>query len=1078
MDDTKTLNPSLGGSPGDLWKKVLDEVQSDAAARRSKAAARSVAGDKRGGLEVDLLKRILTAIETRRESDPRIKILEQRTEQVLAAVASVPRADTSPQLAALQQQVRDLTQRVAELAAREDQKQPDPAMIDALDKVRAEMRGIPKPADPAPKLGEIAQAVAAAAAASQQSQQELLQQITQHIAAIPRPADLSPQLQALEAAVAASSAARHDAILSQIEAAVQRQPDAAPQPIDHTAELNAILVAVSSMPTVDPDGLANRIVEAIERIKPVDPSDLLNQLRADVQALPRPVDATAKLDALLHVVRASPVTEQLQQLQAAIAALPTPIDATAKLDAIVAAIETSPVGAQIEELRSEIAAIPRPVDVSAKLDVILASLSSVAVAPVTEQVQQLRSEIAALPKPVDASAKLDALLETVRALPTLDATALMGQLRAEIQASPRPADPGAKLDELLALARKPIDDGRDEVLLQILESVQKPEPVYHERFDTLLVKLDALAAKPVSDSVTPAMIERVNASLAALPDAAGIAEQVRTALAGLPRPVDVAPQLASILSAVTELTARPHSPAVDVDAAVQRAVAEALKGQAQVLEQVRAELASLREGVRQEMTSQTAGLRNELASHTNEVISQVRAQSQSLREDVSRSASRLREEMHTTGPAAKAAAAVANDDALKSVVAKLRGNPVLVRQEELLQRLAAASRANPAHNPDITRQMLTELPRLAEWDAATTRAVEEQVASFGEDQFADGGGPSPTWAGSGGSGGGYSWMARTPPKSKAVPIAIGVAALVALGVVLFLVINALSGPPASANGSPAKPGDRAATNDAGGKTEGPKPGTDLARNAIASAPGAPSTPAAPVTPVTTATKDAPATENKAPFELFPKSPVKADAAAAPATIINELRNIADGVADKSRIHDIPQARQIVFLVHNNTVSATTLAASVAEVKRLLAKVGPGQKFTVVFSEGKRFVEAPPHGLREGGDKEKAAMAAWIDANIRPAERPAANPLVAMDLAFSYAPDLLWIVSDGLAGEGAGQVPPKEIMARAAELNPKGQTRIAATQVGPADAAGTLKALAQQHGGIYGETDGPAAPQGK
>ena len=72
--------------------------------------------------------------------------------------------------------------------------------------------------------------------------------------------------------------------------------------------------------------------------------------------------------------------------------------------------------------------------------------------------------------------------------------------------------------------------------------------------------------------------------------------------------------------------------------------------------------------------------------------------------------------------------------------------------------------------------------------------------------------------------------------------------------------------------------------------------------------------------------------------------------------------------------------------------------------------------------------------------------------------------------------LLYVLDNYGIFDAPGQVKPAELIERIGTLNPTGATRIAATQVGPADAGHTLKTLAEKYGGAYAEVGDGASAQ--
>lgn len=1093
MNSPTSGNPGAAGSTGDLWKKVLDEVQTEAAARRNKVAAKAASAPPRTGAELDLLKRILTVVEAK-AAPTVVQAPPDRSAEILAQF--LPKYE-----ALLRDQLREQLPSAA----------PSTDLSPLLEQIIASIKAQPR-VESKDIIKPIVEAIERQqpAAPFEELREDLSKRITQAIESTPKPVDVSPQLQ-------------------------------------------AILEAIRNQPALDPSTITTPLLAAISQQQPVDVQGPLRELSA--------------------------------KFETQLSALPKPVDPTPQLQAILAAIQSLPA--------------PQPVNEESISQKIAQALEGSKPADITPQLQSILAAIQALPAPtpVNEEALAQRITEAFERAKPADLRDDLALLRAELAAIPRPSDTSAKLDDLLAAVKHRPDDGRDEVLLQILEAAQKPQPNHAETLAKIQEQLAALAQRPGPADVSP-QLQAILESVQSQPrvDVEGVLQKaVSEFRATVPTNQDSTAQLALLASEIqrvreestqfsqriaTQLealtVAGQSNPAMDEVLTLLRAKAtqtddallwrilqaveqppkngteKSLAAQSDLLQQILAkvqavpasdasatvreelashtaklheELAKFRDGFQQEIAKQNAAVREDLIAHSIEVIDQIKSQSPaSIEESLRQIRAEVAALPKPVDPAPQVAAGlevvlaairsqpVAQPLDVPSLVAEIRSAmpqplslatlPVVpsyksefARQEEMLRQLMVEIQMqhevgeNPA--ADAIAELRGELKSLSDANRRTQHLIEQSLTSATtklesrlESRLnsglakielaiatADTGRPA-SLSGDGANAApsanySYSWMSQSPQRNRTPAIALTVTAVAAVGMFLVLLINALTGgndnPPANPGGNN---GSQLASNNTSTTTPDSKKSTPVATN------DKPKT--IPVTPTTNIKDEV----EKGPIKLFHDPANSKDGSpVVAAPIVDEIRNLTNPGATRSRVvYEIPQAKQIVFLVHASGGSVTTLTTMLAELKKNLAIVKPNQKFTVIFSEGKRFIEAPPNGLRDGTDSERSRMETWIDLNVRSATvRAATNPLVAIDVAISYSPDLLWIVSDGLAGDGIGHVSSKEILERIAALNPDGAIRIAATQVGSPDAAATLKTLAEKYGGAYVVTgDGTSA----
>ncbi|QDU32895.1 hypothetical protein KS4_09340 [Poriferisphaera corsica] len=166
------------------------------------------------------------------------------------------------------------------------------------------------------------------------------------------------------------------------------------------------------------------------------------------------------------------------------------------------------------------------------------------------------------------------------------------------------------------------------------------------------------------------------------------------------------------------------------------------------------------------------------------------------------------------------------------------------------------------------------------------------------------------------------------------------------------------------------------------------------------------------------------------------------------------------------------ARTVVFVVDASGSLIDTLPTVLRELQKSIRKLSDRQNFTVIFFQGKRAFEVPPRGLKQGTAALKQQVIEWIDPaahQVEPGEQT--NPLRALGMALGYKPDLVFLLSDNITGQGVYEVDQKRLINEIARSNHRG-TRINTIQFLYADPLegegrpGTMRLIAEQTGGLF------------
>jgi hypothetical protein len=166
-------------------------------------------------------------------------------------------------------------------------------------------------------------------------------------------------------------------------------------------------------------------------------------------------------------------------------------------------------------------------------------------------------------------------------------------------------------------------------------------------------------------------------------------------------------------------------------------------------------------------------------------------------------------------------------------------------------------------------------------------------------------------------------------------------------------------------------------------------------------------------------------------------------------------------------------RRVIYLIDASGSLIDTLPFVLMELKRSIDALSEKHEFTVIFFHGSEPFEVPGgKGLRQATALNKRQVTTWIDpiaGNVVPAGL--SNPLNAMRLALSYKPQLIYLLSDNITGQGRYEVDQRQLLREIANAN-RSMTKINAIQYLRPDPLlragmpGTMQLIANQMGGVY------------
>ena len=161
------------------------------------------------------------------------------------------------------------------------------------------------------------------------------------------------------------------------------------------------------------------------------------------------------------------------------------------------------------------------------------------------------------------------------------------------------------------------------------------------------------------------------------------------------------------------------------------------------------------------------------------------------------------------------------------------------------------------------------------------------------------------------------------------------------------------------------------------------------------------------------------------------------------------------------------ATRIIYIVDASGSLIDTLPFVIRELKRSISRLSPQQQFNVIFFQAGNAVEVPPTGWKPASGENKQAIADWItleNGNIVP--RGSTNPLTAIRLAMRYDPQLVFILSDNITGQGKYEVDRTELLNLVTQYTRNKNIAINSIQFLYPDPFNTLKELAESNGGNY------------
>jgi len=166
------------------------------------------------------------------------------------------------------------------------------------------------------------------------------------------------------------------------------------------------------------------------------------------------------------------------------------------------------------------------------------------------------------------------------------------------------------------------------------------------------------------------------------------------------------------------------------------------------------------------------------------------------------------------------------------------------------------------------------------------------------------------------------------------------------------------------------------------------------------------------------------------------------------------------------------ARRLVYLIDASGSLIDTLPFVIQELKRSIGELSERQSFAVIFFQGDDAIEVPPPGLRAATSARKAQVISWVDTEQQNVIAiGGTNPIKALQRALQMGPQLMFLLSDNITGNGRFEVDQRRLLREIERVN-RAKTKINTIQFiypDPLTSVGmeaTLKLIADRSGGIY------------
>lgn len=168
------------------------------------------------------------------------------------------------------------------------------------------------------------------------------------------------------------------------------------------------------------------------------------------------------------------------------------------------------------------------------------------------------------------------------------------------------------------------------------------------------------------------------------------------------------------------------------------------------------------------------------------------------------------------------------------------------------------------------------------------------------------------------------------------------------------------------------------------------------------------------------------------------------------------------------------ARRIAFVIDASGTLIDTFPFVLRELRKSISQLSGRQQFTIIFFQQENVIEVPPFGIdaKRATSEIKQQVNEWLREdkyNIVPQYK--GNPVKALQRAFRYQPQLIFLLSDEITGQGQYEIDQQDLLGEIDRVNRSG-TKINTIQfIYPdpllkAGKRGTMDLIAERSGGVY------------
>ncbi|HEX2972548.1 MAG TPA: hypothetical protein VHP11_09455 [Tepidisphaeraceae bacterium] len=166
------------------------------------------------------------------------------------------------------------------------------------------------------------------------------------------------------------------------------------------------------------------------------------------------------------------------------------------------------------------------------------------------------------------------------------------------------------------------------------------------------------------------------------------------------------------------------------------------------------------------------------------------------------------------------------------------------------------------------------------------------------------------------------------------------------------------------------------------------------------------------------------------------------------------------------------ARRVVFVCDASGSMTGIFDDLRVQLRMSVDKLQPIQSFNVIFFREQAFIAVDKSNLLMGTPDNKRKAFQFLDQMFT---RSSSNPIPALDLAFSFKPDLIYLLTDGDFEGLAGEVTNEQVIRYCQQKTAEGKPKINTLAFIPKDARGeplnkefvkALQAIAKNSGGVF------------